>query len=129
MLIFSCFEISSTHSSVLKNQFPSFLHSVRLWLWFGWPEPSASVTLVRPFLNISIHLYTTLRERESIVTILNTHALMNLFTWCTFCPQKIYHRSLLLFGAILKFRCHVHRFVATLTLTTRSTGLPCRLVT
>jgi hypothetical protein len=25
--------------------------------------------------------------------------------------------------------CHVHRFAATLTLTARSTGLPCRLVT
>jgi hypothetical protein len=35
--------------------------------------------------------------------------------------KNMYHISLLLLGAILKFRCYVHRFVATL--------LPCRLVT
>jgi hypothetical protein len=40
-------------------------------------------------------------------------------------PTKMYHRLLLLFGAILKFRCRVHRFVATLTLNARSAGLPC----
>jgi hypothetical protein len=43
---------------------------------------------------------------------------MNLSTCYTFCPQKTCHRLLLL-GGILKFRCHVHHFVATLTLTNR----------
>jgi hypothetical protein len=54
---------------------------------------------------------------------------LNLSTWYTFCPQKMYYRSLLLLGAILKFCCHVHCFVVTLTLTARSTSLPCPLVT
>jgi hypothetical protein len=35
---------------------------------------------------------------------------------------------LLLLGAILKFCCHVHRFIATPVIA-RSTGLPCQLVT
>jgi hypothetical protein len=67
--------------------------------------------------------------RESTVSILSTHVWMTLSTCYTFCPQRMYHRSLLLLGAILKFRCHVHRFIATLTLTARSLGLPCQLVT
>jgi 4-alpha-glucanotransferase len=66
--------------------------------------------------------------RENIVPILSTHASMNLPTWST-CSQKTYHRSLLLLGAIFKFCCHVHCFIATLTLTARSTGLPCQLIT
>jgi hypothetical protein len=55
----------------------------------------------------------------------STHALMNLSTWYNFCPQKTYHRSLFLLGTILRFHCLDHHFVAVLTLTARSTGLPC----
>jgi hypothetical protein len=36
--------------------------------------------------------------------------------------KKAHHGTLLFFGAILKFYCHVHRFVATLTLTALPTS-------
>jgi hypothetical protein len=93
----------------------------------GRPERSASLTLVRPFLNISIHSYTTLWERalspyRHTCTDECIHLVHLLST-------KTYQRSLLLPGATVKFRCHVYRFVATLTLTARTTGLPCWLFT
>jgi hypothetical protein len=52
--------------------------------------------------------------------------LMNLSTWYTFCPQKICNRSLVLFGAIFTFHCHVPGFTATLAITATSTRLHCR---
>jgi hypothetical protein len=61
--------------------------------------------------------------RDSIGPIPSTHGLMNLSTWYAFCLQNTYLISLLLLGAILNFRCHVHFFVALLTPAARSTGL------
>jgi hypothetical protein len=94
----------------------------------GQLERSASVTVIWPFINISIHLYITLQE-----TTLSPYWAHVRWWICLpgtlSAPKKAYHRSLLLLGAILKFHCQVHHFVATLTLTARSTGLPCGLVT
>jgi hypothetical protein len=54
--------------------------------------------------------------RENFIPILSTHAEMNLCSRHTFCPQKAYDRTLFLFGAIYKFRSHLHHSVTTLIL-------------
>ena len=41
---------------------------------------------------------------------------MNLYSRHTFCPQKAYDQTLFLFGAIYKFRSHLHHSVTTLIL-------------
>jgi hypothetical protein len=91
----------------------------------GWPERSHQLHAYGHYK----HFNPLIHNSICIVPILSTHALMNLSTWYTFCPQEMHHSLLLLLGAILKFRCHVHCFVHTLTLISRSTGLPCQLVT
>ena len=56
-------------------------------------------------------------KRENFIPILSTHSTeMNLCSWHTFCPQKAYDRTLFLFGAIYKFRSHLHHSVTTLIL-------------
>ena len=54
--------------------------------------------------------------RENFIPILSTHAEMNLCSRHTFCPQKAYDRTLFLFGAICKFRSHLHHSVTTIIL-------------
>ena len=54
--------------------------------------------------------------RENFIPILTTHTEMNLCSRHTFCPQKAYDRTLFLFGAIYKFRSHLHHSVTTLIL-------------
>ena len=102
------------YSSVFMNQFQvlsSFLVVVAV---AGRPELSVSVTLVRPFSNISVHSDDS--TRENFIPILSTHAEMNLCSRHTFCPQKAYDQTLFLFGAICKFRSHLRHSVTTLIL-------------
>ena len=54
--------------------------------------------------------------RENFISILSTHAEMNLCSRHTFCLQKAYEGTLLLFCAIYKFRSHLHHSVTTLIL-------------
>jgi hypothetical protein len=84
-LIFSCFAMSSTVSllfwGISSLAFPSFCGC-------GWMARALCIrhtrTAIFKHINPLIHNST----RESIVPILSTHALMNLSTWYTFCPQK-----------------------------------------
>jgi hypothetical protein len=46
---------------------------------------------------------------------------MNWYFSYTFCPQKSYHRFLLLLSVILKFVCPIHHFIGTLALITKTT--------
>ena len=54
--------------------------------------------------------------RENLFPILSTHVEMNLCSRHTLCPQKAYDWTLFLFGAIYKFRSHLHHSVTTLIL-------------
>jgi hypothetical protein len=86
----------------LKNQFPSSFF-ILCGCGCGWTTWALCIshicTVIFKNFNPLLHNST----RVSIVPILSTHVLMNLSTWCTICPQKTYHRLLLLLGAILKF--------------------------
>jgi hypothetical protein len=84
----------------------------------GQPKHSASVKFIWPFLNISIHSYTNLQER--VLSPYWAHMLWWICSPGTPYAHKNVSQSFLFHGAILKFRCHVHCLIETLSLTTRS---------
>jgi hypothetical protein len=110
------------HSSALKNQFPSSFF-VLCDCGCGWTTWALCISHTRMTISKYFSPLIHSSSRESIVPILST------MCWSICPPGTPSCRLLLLLGAVLKFLCHVHCFVATLTLTTRSTGLPCSLVT
>ena len=54
--------------------------------------------------------------RQNFIPTLSTHAETNLCSRHIFCPQKPYDETLFLFGAIYKFRSHLHHSVTTVIL-------------
>ena len=101
-------------SSVFMNQFPGsfFIPRGRGCSWTsGALHPSHSCGHFRTFQSTHRRFY----ERE-FIPILSTHTEMNLCSRHTFCPQKVYDQTLFLFGAIYKFRSHLHHSVTTLIL-------------
>jgi hypothetical protein len=128
MMIFSCFTFLSTVTNPL-SRISSLAFFILCSCGCGWMTRTLCIS--HTCMAILKHFHPLIHNsmRHSIAPILSTHALQNLSTYYTFSPWEMYHRSLLLLGAILKFCCHVHYFVATLTLIARLTGLPSQLVT
>ena len=80
----------------------------------GRPERSASITLVRPFLNISVHSYTL--HRGNALSPYWVHKRAWISAPVTPSAHRNLDTSLLFFGGTWRTRWHVCRSIATHTL-------------
>lgn len=79
-----------------------------MWLALLYDDLNAlhiHITIFKHFSPL-VHNFTN----EYFVSVLGSYALMNLYTWYTFCPQETDDRLLLILKTMLKLHCHIHYF-------------------
>jgi len=106
---------SACYSSVFANQFQGSFFIPR-GRDCSWTSGALCIRHIRAAIFKHLNPLIDNSTRENFIPILCTHAEMNLCSRHTFCPQKAYDRTLFLFGAIYKFRRHLHHSMTTLIL-------------
>jgi len=110
----SC-NLFNCYSSVFTNQFQgSFI--IPRGRGCCWTSGALCIRHTRAAILEHFSPLIDVSTRENFIPILSTHAEMNLCSRHTFCPYNAYDRTLFLFGAIYKFRSHLHHSVTTLIL-------------
>jgi len=110
----SC-NLFNCYSSVSTNQFQGSFFIPR-GCGCSWTSGMLCIRHTRAAIFEHFNPLIDNSTRQNFIPILSTHAEMNLCSRHTFCPQKAYERTLFLFGAIYKFRSHLHHTVTTLIL-------------
>jgi len=106
----SC-NLFNCYSSVFTNQFQGSFFIPR-GRGCSWTSRALCIRHTRAAIFEHFSSLIDDSTREKFIPILSTHAEMNLCSQHTFCPLKM----LFLFGAIYKFRSHLHHSVTILIL-------------
>ena len=123
----SC-SLFNCYSSVFTNHFQGSFFIPR-GCGCSWTSGALCICQTRVAIFKHLNLLIGDSTTENFIPILSTNVEMNLCSWHIFYPQKAYDRMLFLFGAIYKFRSHLHHSVTTLILNYKVSRLADWLVT